>query len=292
MILSVFGDESADEKKQRVFAVGGLLGSEAEWEVAERQWLARTGGEEFHAADCEHEGNHELYRDLTQILARGPLAGVSVALDLASHRAVFKDPLDDVGYHKCLGDLLVLFARLAVRFNDTQAQDDPVKVQFTFDHRKQSERNAGTLYSLLINEPEWATADVLGSRISFDCRTNPRIQMADLFTREGMKEFDRKITNRSPKPRTSWQVLDATRKFQWVEYDRAYCEWLSGEIADIRLEMGVSAGGYQQWLLANGRVQNGVLPTGMGDRYRYFQSLTTSDGLSGQAKGTVGKVTK
>ena len=56
MILSVFGDESADETKQRVFAISGVFGLESEWLRAEAAWTALTNGEVFHAADWEYAG--------------------------------------------------------------------------------------------------------------------------------------------------------------------------------------------------------------------------------------------
>ncbi len=52
-MLSVFGDESADETQQRVFAVAGVIGSEGAWAELEAKWVTRNGGIPFHAADCE-----------------------------------------------------------------------------------------------------------------------------------------------------------------------------------------------------------------------------------------------
>ena len=43
--LKVFGDESADETKSRVFAVAGVIGNEDEWQLAMREWLRRTRGQ-------------------------------------------------------------------------------------------------------------------------------------------------------------------------------------------------------------------------------------------------------
>jgi len=53
IMLSVFGDESADETQQRVFAVAGVIGSEGAWAELEAKWVTRNGGIPFHAADCE-----------------------------------------------------------------------------------------------------------------------------------------------------------------------------------------------------------------------------------------------
>jgi hypothetical protein len=54
-------------------------------------------------------------------------------------------------------------------------EDEPVTLEFTFDHRIESEGNVGGLYAAFINQPQWANEAVFGTKISFDCRTNPRI---------------------------------------------------------------------------------------------------------------------
>ena len=92
--LTVYGDESHDEQRQRVFTVAGLLGDQADWDTVTAPWLDRTGGIPFHAAECEskyadhpdralHQQNLRLYADLTRILAGSTLLGFSAALELA-----------------------------------------------------------------------------------------------------------------------------------------------------------------------------------------------------------------
>jgi hypothetical protein len=53
VMLAVSGDESHDDKKQRVFAVAGIMGTQEQWDTLTPIRLARTGGKVFHAADCE-----------------------------------------------------------------------------------------------------------------------------------------------------------------------------------------------------------------------------------------------
>ena len=84
MELSVFGDESSDEARQRVFAISGVFGTASEWERADHGWNALTLGEAFHAADWERAGRKDEYKALAQFLAAGPVAGVVYALDLAA----------------------------------------------------------------------------------------------------------------------------------------------------------------------------------------------------------------
>src|SRR5207247_8214120 len=129
------------------------FGTAEEWRSIEKTWLWRTGRKEFHAADAEHNGEHELIRDLTQILANTDVAGITAALDLAAHREFFPDVLPDSGYYKCLSDVLTTLALIVHDWN-AKKELDPLKLEFTFDHRKQSNGNAGALYSMLINLPE------------------------------------------------------------------------------------------------------------------------------------------
>jgi hypothetical protein len=39
VIYNVYGDESSDEKKERVFAVAGLIGDEIQWEEFKHRWV-------------------------------------------------------------------------------------------------------------------------------------------------------------------------------------------------------------------------------------------------------------
>jgi hypothetical protein len=52
-MLCAYGDESSDETKQRVFAVGAVVGAEEQWVELEAKWVDRTGGTPFHANDCD-----------------------------------------------------------------------------------------------------------------------------------------------------------------------------------------------------------------------------------------------
>ena len=53
MMFSIYGDESHDSKKERVFVVAALLGDSIQWLNLRSLWTERTGGRIFHAADCE-----------------------------------------------------------------------------------------------------------------------------------------------------------------------------------------------------------------------------------------------
>jgi len=275
MLLSVFGDESADETKQRVWAVCGLIGNDDEWKAAIEVWASITDGQEFHAAECEREGNHDLYKKLTQCLVNGPLAGISYALNLVAYRDAFGESFPVRGYYKCLKDVVNQTAILARKFNDNvpnleYPDDEPVTLEFTFDHRIESEGNVGSLYQAFINQPEWENEGIFGTKISFDCRTNPRIQMADLFAREAMKDLDRQITGIPPSPRKSYLALKDSGKFLFEVRDREYCEeW--ARRSQIEAERTIE--GYINWLIETGRIQNGRVHDNLTNRCTYFALL-------------------
>jgi hypothetical protein len=281
--LFIFIDESADDTKSRVFALAGAIGTESEWRRAEAAWVARTGGTEFHAAECEsiharssdqeaRQQNLDVYRDLTQILAKSQLAGVAVALDLAAHRELFgPDVPADVGYYKCFSDLLHTLGDMARQFNATQGE--AVTLDFTLDHRKESAGNAGSLYSAFTNQPEWAQSPIFGGPIKFDSRANPRIQMADLLARETMKEFERIVSGAQRPVRRSMECLIDTDKFRFLYRDRAYCEFWRGQMEQLQRESGLTIAGYGNWLADMGRVQNGHRHDNWRNRFEYLAWL-------------------
>jgi hypothetical protein len=264
--LKLYGDESADETKSRVFSVAGVIGSEAEWTLAERACAARTGGRVFHAKECEseyardpdtqkHKDNLKLYEDLTKILADSYLLGFAVALDLGSLREVLPDVPRDLPYFTCFTHVIRASATTARTFNVNPEEEDDVRLEYTFDSRSESDGTASTVYTAFRNQPEWAATDLLAARVSFDPGPSPRLEMADLLARESMKELDRKITNARPNVRRARQALDATRKFHFIERNREFCERWRDEIN--KAESQAMRDQYGRWLHETGRVQNG-----------------------------------
>lgn len=288
MILKLFGDESADQRAQKVFAIAGVIGNEDEWISTKKQWSGRTEGKDFHAAKCEneyakypdskeHKENLELYKDLTQILASSPLSGIGVAIDLAAHKDFFGESRDDFGYFKCLADLIITTTQLTDNFNkmipeSEYPEDELFTLEFTFDNRIKSNGTAGSLYDAFINQPE-ITEEVKGilpDKISFDCRSNPRIQIADLFARETMREMERTIAGKPLEARKSFQALDETKKFIFLFRDRDYCRRWKDEQSFLEARSGMNIRDYVQWLIKSGRVQNGRVHDNWRNRYEYY----------------------
>ncbi len=256
MVLSVFGDESADETKQRVFAVCGVFGTEEEWCAAESAWTSLTRGEVFHAADWEHQKRGEEYKALALALAGGRIGGVVYALDLIAFRNLYPDLLLDAAYYKCFLRVLKGIAGNVRAWNQRVAPNDVwTKVEYTFDSRRESDAHAGRLYGLFINDPEWQNSTLLADKISFQTRTNPRIQMADMIAREGMKDLDRLIGPSFPE-RKSKIALAESGHFLFESIGRQDLEEEREQFGRFESD-GFTADAYNEWLHKTGRVQNG-----------------------------------
>lgn len=235
--MKVFGDESADETQSRVFAVAGVVGNEIAWQAAEDEWVKCTDGEVFHAAECEHRNHLGLYKDLTQILVRSRLAAHGVALDLMAVQDFFPGSLRDLGYYGCF--------LMVTQYLTEKAQELQQPIEFTFDHRG-SDANAGILYSLMTNNPDWEAKDLMAENICFESRDNPRIQMADLVARETMKSLDNQMAQRSP--RKSMLALCNEGHLSINVLDRQYCADWRADMDRLEDEKGISGARYADWL--------------------------------------------
>ena len=164
--LRVFGDESFDEKGERVAAVAGLIGTVKEWDALKDEWVSQTGGKEFHANECEvehsknpdkekHKENLLLYEDLTKIIVKSGLRGFGAAFDLVSFRENFPGAKvdNDVGYYKCFTDLVSHCAGVA------SGEGRQIE-EFTMDNREGKEYNAGLVYQFYRQRPEWKANNI------------------------------------------------------------------------------------------------------------------------------------
>jgi hypothetical protein len=239
--LSVFADESADETQSRVFAIAGVVGSEPDWRAAEDRWVERTGGEIFHAADCEHEGKLDLYRDLTQVLATSRLAARAVSLDLVALREYFPAADAEFGYYKCYTMVISwLVENVAAPLNRP--------LRFTFDRRPAIAHNAQQLYRLATHEI-YKDRNLLAEDVTFSSRDNTRIQMADLVARESMKDLDNQIGPTPRKRRKSLLALSGGH-VSFAVIGRDFCAGWRAAVDRLESEQSIGAK-YENWLATN-----------------------------------------
>ena len=200
-MLKAYGDESYDDKNNRVFAVASLFGNERQWGKLEEKWSALTNGIVFHASDCEsdqrdfaeskgrtHEQNQTLYRRLTTLLCESGVLGYGVALDRISQRKYMPDLLPESAYYKCFGENIMFFARQAYM----AVEQTPV--QFIFEQRPEIEHSAKMMNEYMADLPEWQYSQFLNRTLLFKCRQKDvGLQAADLWAREVMKFMDNDI---------------------------------------------------------------------------------------------------
>lgn len=258
VMLSVFGDESHDERCERVFTVGILFGFPETWAILESKWRVRNGTVPFHANNCnsdkgdfapgeeedpnqKHKDNKALYKDNTILLAEGGLLGFASNVDLQAQAKYLPSLHIDSPrtYYKCFWDVIEMVQSVAGQFNEV--------AECVFDSRAESEFNAGFLYGQLReNYPQWAPR--LAEKITFDSsKKNPRIQMADLWAREAMKALDNDIGPVKRK-RRSWQALSATQRFAAYSWSHDWFRDFSADFENVKQRIGFSEDESMKWL--------------------------------------------
>lgn len=255
LVIYAYGDDGADQKKERVIAVSLVAGYEEFWKDAESAWTIRCGGTPFHATDCEsdtrdyrdipHEGNKAMYRDLVGVLASSKLGGIGVAIDLAAKNKVF--PGSTVpDYYRAFQECLVRVSNVAENL------DEVAKV--TFDISTENEYNAGLLYSCM-RGTDGRLAQWLHSEISFiPSRECARVQMADMLAYEAWKALDHTV-GPIKRERRSWTALRSTGRFETLSYSEDWFRDLKAHIDSGELEkiVGFNESDYLAWLKQTGR---------------------------------------
>lgn len=257
VMLLVYGDESLDGTQSRVCAVAGLIGTEDAWIEVERAWKERNGPIPFHANHCEndqgdyapklgedadkkHEENKALYRDLSVLLSESKLGGFASALDLAARRKAFPSPYEPPLYYQPFTDVVAAMRNAAA--------DRGEVAELTFDNRLESEFNAGQIYSYLrAMGVYWE--EPLASKISFESsRSNARLQMADLFAYEAMKDLDNQIGPVKRGTRKSWECLQGTGRFHIERFGEEYFSDPRMNPDALHKALGFTDSDYAEWL--------------------------------------------
>jgi hypothetical protein len=121
--------------------------------------------------------------------------------------------------------------------------------------RRESEHNTSILYDMATKIPSWK--DQIFSSVEFECsRANPRLQVADLFTREVMKALDNQVGPIKRPPRKSWMTLFKTGKFHAEVIGLGWFESLKNQMPLLEAHTDMSRDKYLLWLKENNRQHN------------------------------------
>lgn len=276
-MLTVFGDESHDGKKERIFAVSGVMATQEEWDMLERVWLDRTAGRPFHASECEsdrgdykgtpHEENQKLYKDLITILSKSNIQGYVAVMDLKAYNELFPNVPANMPYYFCFEKVVRWYFKIAYLSQDKQ------KVKFIFDRSFNLEASSVGLYNVLQESSDAKYVEDLLDEISFAShKSTVGIQVADLVAREAMKYCDDTFhsVKRRGIVRKSMQILDDTGNYYFAFYNR---ERFKGnkEQSDEWPEKTEFVEGLGQWLLKN------KLEDVAYNRFQYLQYLQSTN---------------
>jgi hypothetical protein len=225
-MLTVYADESTDEKEERVFAVGGVIAKQEEWDEFLVKWLEITEGTPFHSSDCEtghgsYEGwplkrRRKLYADLVKlVVGKNPLLGIGGVVNLKEFWEAFPSVNRDSPYFLCFQDIVVNFALL------THLVVPIDQVDFVFDRSQRYQYNATILFEKFNKMPEWYDRFRL-NEIRFASKdTTPGLQVADLVARESFKHLDNQLSSKRL-PRLPMRALGTSQKFRfrfWIKED-------------------------------------------------------------------------
>ncbi len=252
-VFYLYGDDSADEKRERVCAIGVVAGPEEMWNAIEPKWIERNNGIPFHAKDCEsdqgdyanltHRENKVLYRDLTTMLVDSGLGGLGISIDLAAQRKIFPNALD-LAYYKAFMEILERTRVFVVR--------QQAVAKFTFDISTENEYNAGLLYATVReNEPD--CFERFDPEISFvSAKDSARVQAGDLMAYEAMKALDHTVGPKKRR-RASWDALRATERFEVFSYSEDWLTGLKKDMANLEKKLGYDQESYLNWLKEKNR---------------------------------------
>ena len=211
-MLTVYGDESSDGKRDRVFTLAGIIGTQENWNRFEINWNNRTGDIPYHATDClAGYGNYKewpedkrlrLHYDLSNILAESDgLFASSFSIDVASFNEVYPDADEDDPFYFCFQHIVAEMATITEIFNQTKDDQHKQHVNFIF-HERNDKYNVGLLYDKMKKLNQWNEYTVyMEPSIEFAFSDKyVGVQAADLWALEIRKDFDnslRSITNKS-----------------------------------------------------------------------------------------------
>lgn len=274
VMYCTYGDESRDETGKRVYAVVGVWGHQDDWDAIETPWKDRLGGRVFHAHKCEfgHEEFQDLkpgegraiIQDLTTLVVNSKLCGWGTAINVAEYRESFPYDFEDAPYLWGFGDVL----RHVTELTSVALPREPV-TGVTFDHNEPIEYNATLVY-------EWMRVSKklgchLADKLSFACRRTVGIQIADLFAREVMKNFDHRLSGSGRLTRVSFRKLHETRRFISVNVGRSDFEDRKRQLVAGKYRNDASLAAYHRWLEVN------RLKDCLTNRIEHMKSLITPE---------------
>jgi hypothetical protein len=241
-----FCDESADERKARVWVAAGYFGSAEEWERFALAWDNALRDEDclpaFHMVDCESgsgdfkgkplEKRERLQRRFIDIVTRSKIKGAAVGIMLEPYNRL----LQRIRHYRHIPQGLSVSGSLADPYfwafqhlveliaTDIEICQLPPeeRVAFTFDQHQMSGR-AQALYDSVLHSESFQYRSRLGA-IAFDDRrrVNP-LQAADIIAYECRRHLNDSLLDGKPE---RWQWSEVKKRVPNLQvYDKEQLEF-------------------------------------------------------------------
>jgi hypothetical protein len=191
MMLESYFDDSADDKRERLCAYGGLIGGSNQWDAFEMQWSHETHGlEPFRSTDCEtghgqfcawpKERRDDLMGRLVSVLRQTQLRGFASIIPVREYKAAFPICREYDPYLLALRQVIMNMAYIGHVLR--------VDVRLWFE---QGPMDAAILevFKSIVGWKQWAPTSRL-RRINLEAKSLRALQSADLIAREAFKQVD------------------------------------------------------------------------------------------------------
>jgi hypothetical protein len=257
-MIQIYGDESADEKKERVLVVSGVLGDTRQWESLAPKWIEANRGIPFHAADLESgHGDYEeipeperqkIHRQATRVLAESGLIGWGAAIDLVGAKHEFPQMSPNQPF------FLAFFRTILYLSGKASLCVPQQTTEFVFDRNSETGHNSDLIYQYVESSGRYP---LLSTKFSHASRKqHAGIQTADLYARELMKRFDSYLFNDHSLPRRQWSILMESKRFGGDFFCAEHFRDMKSRIPDLEKRTGASYADYREWLVKRKRIDN------------------------------------
>ncbi|MGD0280790.1 MAG: hypothetical protein ABSB95_00340 [Dissulfurispiraceae bacterium] len=266
-MLTVYGDDSSDEKQQRVFAAAALIGTQEAWDSLEPAWKERTGGIPYHTTDClaghesykgwSKEKRYSLHNDLTHLIVDFPIVGHAYVMDLPSFAEFFGGVKRTERFLHCFSHMVGGACAIIRGYNTIhEKKQKKQRAKFVFDSDNDNV-NAGYLFSVLKKMKRWdeLTADCEGPvEFAFPGNKPVGIQAADIWAYEVRNEFDNKVRGIEATTYASSLFSLENPRFNRNEYFRS--KIIDAKKRIDQMDSGSEYSAYKQWLQKHRRQDN------------------------------------
>lgn len=202
VVLRGYFDDSADDKRKRYCAVGGLLGGPEQWWDFQKRWAAATYDLKgpFHAADCDvnpprgifegwkREDCVALMSRLVKLLLACRLTGYGSVVPVPAYRENFPGCDEYDPYFLALKHILINMAYIGGAFQE-HAPFEPIQIQLWHEESQTTSARAFQTYADMKALKTWSDGHYLAS-FATGKKTLLELQAADLLAREAFKHAD------------------------------------------------------------------------------------------------------